>query len=246
MTDTTTTSGAGDITITSRAATPVFAMVAVDLYRDIHKGIRAELFSVTHEAGAVDPADRAGRAALAEHLGAVAHLLRSHAEHEDIHVQPAIEQHLPDLARVIAADHHALEVRVAGLVELATATVGSPAARQRACVHRTYLELASFTSAYLHHQDIEERVVMPALEKAIGVDAVLAVHLGIVGSIPPEDMARSLAAMLPAMNVEDRTELLGGMQDTAPPEAFAEVWSLTTSVLDGPSVRALGRRLGVD
>ena len=57
---------------------------------------------------------------------------------------------------------------------------------------------------------------MPALERAIGVEAVVAIHLAIVGSIPPDEMAETLAIMLPAMNVDDRTELLGGMQADRP------------------------------
>ena len=61
---------------------------------------------------------------------------------------------------------------------------------------------------------------MAELERLIGVDEVLALHGAIVGSIPPDEMARSLAFMLPAMNVDDRTELLGGMRMAAPPEAF--------------------------
>ena len=36
-------------------------------------------------------------------------------------------------------------------------------------------------------------------------------------------MAKSLALMLPAMNIDDRTELLGGMQQGAPAEVFAGV-----------------------
>ena len=43
--------------------------VVHDLYRDIHKGIRAELFAVTETAGALDPASDADRAALAAHVG---------------------------------------------------------------------------------------------------------------------------------------------------------------------------------
>ena len=45
-----------------------FEPVTFDLYRDIHKGIRAELFAVTTAAGSLDPGDRAGRADLARHV----------------------------------------------------------------------------------------------------------------------------------------------------------------------------------
>ena len=59
-------------------------------------------------------------------------------------------------------------------------------------------------------------------------------------------MAKSLALMLPAMNIDDRAELLGGMQQGAPAEVFAGVWGLAKSVLDPADALALGRRLGVE
>ena len=46
------------------------------------------------------------------------------------------------------------------------------AADQRRLGHLLYLELSAFTSAYLAHQVVEERVVMPALEQALGFEAV--------------------------------------------------------------------------
>jgi hypothetical protein len=51
--------------------------------------------------------------------------------------------------------------------------------------------------------------------------------------------------MLPAMNVDDRTEMLGGMQAHAPAEAFQAVWSVAGSVLRHDDLAALGRRLGI-
>ena len=237
----------------STTATPTTArpegfdvgMVAVDLYKDIHKGIRAELFDLTAETGSVDPADRIGRAAVADHVRRTVALLVSHAHHEDTLIQPAIEEHLPNLAELIEADHVALEERMDVLVEIADASVPLEGAAQRPHLHQLYLELASFTASYLRHQDVEERVVMPALESKLGVEAVLGIHLAIVGSIPPDEMASSLALMLPAMNIDDRCELLGGMQAGAPPEVFAGVWNLATSVLAPADAAALGRRLGL-
>ena len=58
-------------------------------------------------------------------------------------------------------------------------------------------------------------------------------------------MAESLAFMLPAMNLDDRTELLGGMRMAAPPEAFAGVVDLARSVLTPTDFQALAGRLGV-
>ena len=218
----------------------------IDLYRDIHKGIRAELFGTTLQAGTLDPSDRASRVALADRVTGLVNLLVSHAEHEDHGVQPAIELHLPAVAERIVADHERLDARIKDIDEMALSVADTCGPDARATGNELYLELASFTSTYLEHQDLEERVVMPALAAAIGPLAVLEIHQSIIGSIPPQELAQSLALMIPAMNVDDRTELLGGMRAGAPAEVFAGVWGLVGSVLVPADVAAVAARLGID
>jgi hypothetical protein len=154
-----------------------------------------------------------------------------------------LDRHRPDLSEQIRADHAALDARLLDLTALAAETVDATATEQAGRVHRLYLDLAAFTGGYLAHQDLEERVVMPALATAVGMEALLSIHAAIVGSIPPEEMATSLALMLPAMNVDDRTELLGGMRAGAPAEVFEGVWGLVGSVLSSADVGDLAVRL---
>ena len=225
-------------------ADPTFAP-AFDTYRDIHKAIRAELFAVALSAGNVDPADPTGRAAVAAHVDDVVALLVEHAHQEDTHVNPVLEAHTPALVERLEADHTALDARIARVAERAALTVDAPASEQRNRMHNLYLDLASFTSAYLAHQELEERVAMPAVLDAVGVEATIVIHQAIVGSIAPERMAQTLSFMLPAINVDDRTEMLGGMRQSAPPEVFTSVWSLAKSVLEPADVRALTARLGL-
>jgi hypothetical protein len=217
----------------------------LDLYRDIHKGIRAELFAVTTSAGSIDPPDRGDRIALFEHVSAVAAVLESHARHEDDVIDPVLARHRPDLAGVIAADHARLEAAFTAVTLKAEGLVFAVPADERALARTLYLDLAAFTGAYLVHQDVEERVVMPALEQAIGVPAVVELHERIVASIPPDEMARSLAFMLPAMNVEDRCEMLGGMRAAAPAPAFEAVLGLARSVLRPAEFDAIASRLAI-
>ena len=234
------------MTIVDQPTRTAFQLATVDLYSNIHKSIRSELFTTVLTAGEMDPADAAARAGLAERWNDVVGLLLSHAEHEDVAIGPALEIHLPALAEQIESDHHRLDGRLATLQDMAWSAVEVDApASQREAIHRIYLELSSFTSDYLEHQDVEERVLMPALEAAIGVDACVAIHQAILSSIPPVEMAKSLAIMLPRINVEDRTELLRGMQAGAPAEVFAGVWALAGSVLTESDHAALARRLGI-
>ncbi|MGZ4735022.1 MAG: hemerythrin domain-containing protein [Acidimicrobiia bacterium] len=220
-------------------------LVPYDPYKDIHKGIRAELFRVTTQAGSLDPGDRCSREQLAEDVTNLFQLLAQHAQHEDDFVQPLIEIHAPFYAEVIASDHPRLEARMQVIQGRAERATAAPAAEQRGRIHHVYRDLASFTSTYLEHQDFEECKVMPALAAVMGVDEIVAVDQAIVASIPPETMASSLSFMLPAMNIDDRAEMLGGMQAEAPPEVFAGVWALTGSVLTSADHQALGRRLGI-
>lgn len=233
------------MTITDLPITAPYAAVTLDLYRDIHKAIRAELFAVTSSAGRIDPAQGIARAALATHVGDVVGLLVEHAEHEDATIQPALEVHLPDLAERIEVDHLTIEARMSDLKEMAAEAAALAVVDPATKIHRLYLALAAFTSDYLEHQDVEERVVMPALEAAVGVEEVVAIHQAILASIPPDEMARALALMIPAMNIDNRVELLGGMRANAPAEVFEGVWGLAGSVLEPSDFSALAARLDI-
>ena len=165
--------------------------------------------------------------------------------HEDKAIQPALEVNLPALAARIEADHELVAVREIGLVELADSSVEAPKGHCAQGVHRLYLELAEFTGVYLAHQNVEERHVLPALESAIGPEAVEDIHRAIVSSIPPDEMARALAVMLPAMNIDNRVDMLGGMRAGAPPQIFEGIWGLANAVLDSADTDALACRLGI-
>jgi iron-sulfur cluster repair protein YtfE (RIC family) len=220
-------------------------VVTTNLYRDVHKGIRAELFAVTAEAGRVDPDSHTARAGLAAHARDVVDLLEGHASHEDTVIQPALQAHLPDLAARIDADHNIISARTSRLVSLADAVAEATTESRAQQAHNLYLELAEFTGVYLAHQDVEERTVLPALEQAIGPDAVQHIHIAIVSSIPPHQMARSLAVMLPAMNIDNRVEMLAGMHAGAPPQIFEGIWGLANSVLAPADTEAVARRIGL-
>ena len=222
-----------------------FDLPVLDLFRDIDKGIRAELFAVTLEAGSIDPSESCDWSALSDHIAAVETVLGDHAGHEDTFVEPVLREFQPNLADQIEADHHRFDGQFARLLELSATGRSSAVDDQRRIAHLLYLELSRFTSDYLHHQLVEERIVMPALEASIGFDELLGLNQAIVGSIPPDKMAVGLAFMLPAMNVDDRTEMLGGMKAGAPPEAFAGVVGLARSVLVPAEFSKVATRLGL-
>ena len=85
--------------------------------------------------------------------------------------------------------------------------------------HGLYLELAAFTSAYLAHMDVEERSVMPAIAGGCSAERLLGVHLAIIASIPLDVKRVSMRYLLPALNVDERTALIGQTKAFAPPRS---------------------------
>jgi hypothetical protein len=227
------------------AETAALDTVTFDMYRNIHKGIRNGLFSVTLAAGQVDPHDAAAVEDVAGRWTDLVRVLVAHAEHEDEFVQPAIERFAPAYAAEIAEAHPRLEAQMAELEVLADRAIDACPEQVRLLTHRFYLGLASFTAEYLQHQEFEEFEVMVMLSQHLSFDELLAIDNAIVASIDPDMMAKSAALMLPAMNIDDQTELYAGARGGVPPEVFQGMLMLGQSVLEPARYEALARRLGV-
>ena len=71
----------------------------------------------------------------------------------------------------------------------------------------------------------------------------MAVQMAIRTSVPPLDMCVFLRCMLPAMNPEERTAMLGGMKMGAPPEIFAMFWETAESCLSSTDMATVAGRM---
>jgi hypothetical protein len=237
--------------MTATATTPLIVETAaletveVDMYRDIHKGIRFGLFAVTQSAGSVDPHDREAVRAVAGQWADMVQLLVEHAEHEDVFVQPVIERFAPAYAEEIAAAHPRLEAQMAELEVLADRAADAGSDRARLLTHRLYLGLASFTAEYLQHQEFEEFEVMVMLSQHVSPDDLRALDDSIIASVSPERLAATAVVTLPAMNIEDQTELVEHARGGMPPEVFQGMVMLAESVLEPARFQALSARLGL-
>ncbi|MFM7617118.1 MAG: hypothetical protein ACKO72_06625, partial [Actinomycetes bacterium] len=119
-------------------------------------------------------------------------------------------------------------------------TAADPHAEMRSL----HLDLAAFAGEYFIHQDHEERVVLPALEDAIGVERVRALEVEFVAALDPDDRLLGLEFMIPAMNVGERAEVIGAIRAHAPAPFADQVWEIATDVLAPEDLAALEARLG--
>lgn len=212
------------------AMTAPLELVGIDLYRDVHKGIRNSLFSLCERAGRVDPADDDQLGLIAADTSWMFELLDAHAEHEDSIIGPALRDLDEPLDELVRCEHAALDAAMQTIRDLQR---DIDALRHGRTVHvrRCYLALASFTSDYLAHEATEELQVSAVLFTGLGTAGVRELEGAIVGSIKPDHFAGYLRLILPATNPSERAELLGGIRQAAPPEVFAATMHIASEVL---------------
>src|SRR4029077_9314248 len=105
-------------------------------------------------------------------------------------LQPVIEEFTPVYAEEIAETHARLEGQMAQLELLADRAAESCAEQRRLLTHRLYLGLASFTAAYLEHQEFEEFEVMVMLSEHVSPEELRALDNAILARISPERMGQ--------------------------------------------------------
>jgi hypothetical protein len=215
-----------------------------DFYREIHKGIRYAMFHTTMAVGRLDVADTDEVDRVLQAHRDLHDLLHLHHHHEDEFIQPLVVAHAPDLADVVEVQHGDVDDGLAQLARLGDRLASGAAPGRARTAHHLYLDLTRLTSAYLSHQLVEETEVMPALRAAVPTDELFALDMALRASVPPPVMADVVQFMLPAMNIDERADMVGGMS-MAPPEVFAVFSAAAQSALSPADWAQLAGRLGL-
>jgi hypothetical protein len=157
---------------------------------------------------------------LVTHVHGVLGMLNGHHDHEQEHIQPMIAERAPRLAALVDEGHTETEADMVE-IEMRTDTLAG-AARRDAVVAGwdLYGYLTMFTARYLAHMGLEEGAVMETLRESASLEDLLAVQVVLRGSVAPPTMCEFLKVIMPAINVDERTTMLGGMHAGAPPEVF--------------------------
>lgn len=215
-----------------------------DLYREIHKGIRYAMFHTTMQAGSVDAGDAEQVADLLARCTDLIDILHMHHHHEDEFGRPMLERVAPALSATVEAQHTVVEEGITQIVTLGNRLANASGLARSHVAHQLYLDLTRFTAVYLDHQLYEETVVMPALCSAIPVTELEAIHMALRQSIPLDVLVHTMGIMLPAMNVGERADMLGGMS-LAPAEVFGVIRRAAQSILTPAQFAEVAARIGL-
>jgi Hemerythrin HHE cation binding domain len=218
----------------------------VSVYSAAHKGLRLGLFRALSRAGALDVTNGESLRAFGEEVERVLLMLRAHQRDEDTHLKPLVERHAGAAARTVAQEHRDHTTDLEHLERLTERLLTVETREERSAVAQgLFTALDRFTADYLDHLRHEEQTIQPLLWMALSDAQLQEVVEHLRASIPSDERRVFLAYMLPAVNPEERTQLLGGLQLHPPSRAFDPVVELATQVLDVRGWTVLQKRVAV-
>ncbi len=221
-----------------------------DMYRPIHKALRAFMSDTLVAVGRMDTDDDSDVSITLEQARSLLAMLRVHLDDENRFVHAAMEARRPGSAARTAHDHVDHECALVELERLIDAVVTSAGADRASSALTFYRRLALFVAENLEHMNIEEHDNTAVLWAEYTDEELMALEASIVASVPPAAMAVAMRWMMSALNHDERVRMLSGMRHGAPAEVFEGVlaiargnlsardWSKLAAALALPPARA--------
>jgi hypothetical protein len=183
----------------------------VDIYRRIHKALRACMAENLVELGSLDYTDAQELADVMARVRSMANLCASHLFHEDRFVHPAMEARLPGSARHSTADHLEHDYACRKIISLASVIEQARTIERPALVAQLYHQVARFMADSLHHMHQEETENNTVLWATHSNEELEAIEQSIVASLSAEEREVSMQWMMRALNPVERAILLEGV-----------------------------------
>ena len=216
----------------------------VDIYRGIHKAVRAFMCDTLTMVGQLDIDDDADVTVTVAQVRGLAAFCADHLAHENQFIHPAMEARRPGSSAVTASDHSHHDSAIKQAHVLATKLELAPAGSRAAAVADLQLFLTQFVAENLTHMSIEETWNNAVLWESHSDQELIAIEQAIVDSIAPEEMAVCLRWMITGMNPAERAELLGGIRQAAPAPAFEGAMAIARACLGARDWKKLTGTLG--
>ena len=215
-----------------------------NIYRAIHKALRAFMADTLLKLGRMDADDDGERAeALAQLRGLLA-MCAGHLHHEDEFVHAALEQARAGSSAATAGDHRHHERSLAALEREIVRFEAAPAGGRAEHAQGLYLEVSRFVAENFTHMIVEEVDNHAELVAAYNEGDVRALEARLVAALPQEMKLTAMRWMIPHLNAAERAAMLGGMKRHAPREVFEGVLALARSSLSQRDFYKLERALG--
>jgi hypothetical protein len=189
-----------------------------DLLVLIHKALRAGLFRAAADAGSIDWQDRAQVESLERRWSRIVKLVLSHAAHEDKHIWPLLESKRPGAVAEMGIGHDAVDADIEAADREFQKALENPSDGTGLTFYRT---LTQFIGHAMEHFASEEPAAMEILWATCSDEELAECRAAFMAEIPPDEQSWTLELILESSTPHEQLQVLGGLQRSMPPEAFA-------------------------
>jgi len=215
-----------------------------DIYRFVHKALRAFMSDTLNQAGSMDPHDDAERGTVLAQVRELLDFCQGHLKKEDHFVHTAMEERAPGSTRHTAGDHkdhlHWFED-----LEMARKAVEQAQGEARTGAAAVlYRKLALFVGENFVHMNVEETENNEVLWRTHSDAELIAIEHAIIASLSPQEKLFSGRWMLPVLAPGERALVLNAMRASMPPQAFAGILTMLMQRLSDANWHKLTAALG--
>jgi hemerythrin-like domain-containing protein len=214
----------------------------VEVFINVHKGLRQALFGLGLKLGKTDWDDQTEVALVETDFKKLLHFLREHASNEDDFTFPLLESRSSGAAQAEKEEHHRLEAELNQL-EADFNLLRETGDNRRKNGYLFFRAYNCFLSHYLAHMDREEGFITEALYEHFTDEEIGKDFQKIIKRTSPADMGMMLGFMIPGMNPSERFVFLSKLRKTAPEEVFGKVKGLAQNVLNEQDWKKLSQKL---
>lgn len=216
-----------------------------NIYTLIHKGLRASMCQNLVDLGRLDDSDTDAvntQLAVTENL---LHFCQGHLQHENEFIHAVIHE-LCATPLKTADDHLEHEREIQSLLKQIAETKTLVAQERTTAIQQLYAEFSLFVAENFTHMRIEETHNAELLWEYFSDAEIHAIEQRIVGSLTPEENLRALLLMLPNIRHSERIQLLSGLRQAVPIDAFLMTLDLLKPLLNTKDWLKLNRDLNID
>lgn len=214
-----------------------------NLYSSIHKALRGFMIDTLARVGKTDVEDDCEFEQVIQQAHGLLRACRSHLKHENDFVHPALERALSGSSK-LTSDDHVQHIQAIDALEFEVTRLETVHVSQRAFLTQLlYLQLSGFVAENFEHMLVEETDNHLVLIAAYTDEELLQIKDAIVAAIPPQENMMWMKWMLEYMNNAERTAVLRGMKEHAPPPVFQAAVELARNTLSQRDFFKLERAL---
>lgn len=198
-----------------------------------HKALRLAFSNLLTLAGKTDFTILKDIATLKQLMAEVFNLVKSHSHHEDDICFPDLDKLLPNATKHDRDEHVKLHARLDALMMDIEAVYQAVEKGHDDTVagRKLYTDLCVLHADMLNHMMEEERDTQPLYWKYMTDEELASMEPRIMAAMTPDMSMLWLKYILPSKTEKELLEMLGGMQQFAPPPVFEATMNLAQTVL---------------